>query len=609
MEGIFVDKNSLCFMIPKEGMISSEKVQVRNLSESAVVFRVKTNDRYRFNVRPRNGIIQPQASLEIEIAFNGFTAEDHARGPPPRLRLDVAPLPPKAVGIEAKEFWKTRDAIFKRGESNSLRSYPLQKYYFNIELIDFNQSNSSLTLAKKPALTMPEKNPSMKSLNELKASCCIEEDEHVDCGEDVIRVGRKTIVFPYSPHGACSADDILLKNHSNEAVTFRVRSTDPKIFLAKPNNGLILANDSIDIACIYNSLNSTKKQQRSFTHYFQVDVANSMPNNASRFWAAFDMNLIQTTVYTLLFQVVFQKEDKNAPHASGFAFDDSSSFFNLSRSFKNLKLERLSRAALPTAPRSTSSYASNDSITGSQGKSLARLSLKQAPRSRTTDLTRVPRHKEASFSNSPRSRTSSLKKIPFYEKDIPHPYHDKSTHYNDDRPSFGSRVFKRDSQASSRAVMNYGPRSRTWRRDSQASSRAVTDYYPYSRTPKHESQVSSGTDLRYDPHTKTIKADNQTASRPLLNYSPRSRTTDLRYDTDIRPSHTDDVHRSMSMRLNDVPSSLGSGVGLHRTPNHRIQQTEHDTGLVERKPSSTRKSSSKRFRRTLGDAWANWRRR
>lgn len=531
MEGIVVDKNSLCFMIPKEGMISSEKVKVSNLSEEAIVFRVKTNDRYRFNVRPRNGIIQAQATLEIEIVFNGTTEDTSAS--PPRLRLDVAPLPSKAVGIEAKEFWRTRDAIFKRGESYTLGSYPLFKYYFNIKLIDFNQSNSFT----KENIT------ALKSIKGIKPEGFIKDYEHEVKGEDVVRVGRKTIRFPCSPRGTCSADDVLLENYSKEPVTFRVRSTDPKIFLAKPNNGIILANDSVDIACIYNGLNSTKKQ-RSFSHYFQVDVANSMPNNPSRFWAAFDMNLIHSIVYTLVFQVEFQKDEKkNAPQVPPeSALDDSPSFFNISRSFKNLKLERMSRAQPPrtTNKDNNNSKRYNSIVNASQEKSLSRLSIKQAPRSKTTDLVRVPRQKQARTSISPHARPSDVKLI-----DDAAPARPNSTIYAEDRPWFGSRASKRDSNC-------------------------------------------------------------QSQSRALLNFSARSKTSDLRYDTDVSPSHAD-VRRSMSVRLNDHPSSLGSGVGLHRTPNHHIIQYECEQ--VERKPSSTRKSSSKRIRRSIGDAWSNWRRR
>lgn len=266
MDGISVNKSHLRFMIPFDGVATTDSVRVTNNSDVSITFKMKTTtDKAGFIVQPKTGIVKPGASREINITYK------HDIDMNPRLRLDVVPFN-TPYELTANEFWNRREAVIKHGNKESkkiaLASLPLYKYHLPCELVKF--------------------------------------DEHIDLdAADEENRPRAGLVFKSTR----SSDSIELENHSDDPVTFRVRSTDESIFSVQPSKGVIAGNGCTEVFCLYNGGRRDNRKR----HFFQVEIANQYYENPTKFWTQFDMDEIDDSEADILkhrFKVHFEAEEK-----------------------------------------------------------------------------------------------------------------------------------------------------------------------------------------------------------------------------------------------------------------------------------------------------------
>jgi len=272
MDGVSVDKKHLRFMVPYDGMVTSDSVHVMNNSQVPITFKMKTTtDKNGFVVQPKTGIIVPGGKAEITMTYKCDIETN------PRLRLDVVPFETasNAHAMSSADFWKRREAVFKtknnaRADSETteeltLASLPLYKYNFHVELVTFDER-------KKGEL------------------------DSILAGGGVPQ--RSGLIFKPSKR---STDSILVENHSNAPVTFRVRSTDDGLFRAEPSSGEVGANASVEVMCHYNGLHIERKR-----HFFQVDVANLEHENPPMFWRLVDEGKTRVEILKHKFKVQFE---------------------------------------------------------------------------------------------------------------------------------------------------------------------------------------------------------------------------------------------------------------------------------------------------------------
>jgi len=286
MEGISVNKDHLRFMIPFGGVSTTDSVRISNNhpDDISITFKMKTTtDKSGFIVQPKVGIVKPGESREITITYKSDIDAS------PRLRLDVVPFN-TPYELSAAEFWRRREDVIKHGNKESkkiaLASLPLYKYHLPCELVQF--------------------------------------DTDMDMGMDEENRPRAGLVFKSKR----SSDSIEVENHSDDPVTFRVRSTDDSIFSVQPSKGVIEGNGCTEVFCLYNG----GKRDNRKRHFFQVEIASQYCENPTEFWRQLDKRELEDSVdydttdtadvdpESILkhkFKVQFEPDEKKKKHSIG----------------------------------------------------------------------------------------------------------------------------------------------------------------------------------------------------------------------------------------------------------------------------------------------------
>lgn len=145
-------------MVPFEDMVTSETLEVKNVGQVPVAFKViHSSDLYYFLVQPRMGRIDPGCIAKIVLLFRGGLLRQK-----PSVRIDFAPLSSQeSRKMTAAGFWNA-----KQLGDVYIHGIPISKMTFQIEIVEFNIQNGMFESQLFASLKDGRKGKPMKSIGQ-----------------------------------------------------------------------------------------------------------------------------------------------------------------------------------------------------------------------------------------------------------------------------------------------------------------------------------------------------------------------------------------------------------------------------------------------------------